>query len=65
MQTGLVKWFSDEKGFGFVESNGKDYFLHYKEIQKDGFKTVKPGDKVQFEAAMSPKGAVAKNVSLL
>ena len=62
MINGIVKWFSDEKGFGFVEAGGKDYFLHFKEIQKDGYKSVKQGDKVTFEPATSPKGLVAKSV---
>ena len=64
MINGTVKWFSDEKGFGFVEASGKDYFLHYKEIQADGFKSVKQGDKVSFEPSSSPKGPVAKSVML-
>lgn len=64
MINGIVKWFSDEKGFGFVEAGGKDYFLHFKEIQKDGFKSVKQGDKVVFEPATSPKGLVAKSVMI-
>jgi CspA family cold shock protein len=64
MINGVVKWFSDEKGFGFVESGGKDYFLHFKEIQADGFKSVKQGDKVCFEPETSPKGPVAKSVMI-
>ena len=64
MITGKVKWFSDEKGFGFVEANGKDYFLHFKEIQTEGFKSVKQGDKVSFEPSQSPKGPVALSVSI-
>jgi cold shock protein len=62
MQNGTVKWFSEAKGFGFIESNGKDYFLHFKEIQNNGFKTLSDGDKVTFEAGSSPKGLVAKLV---
>ena len=62
MQTGLVKWFNETKGFGFVASQGQDYFVHFKEIQGDGFKTLKEGDKVSFVASSSPKGAVATNV---
>jgi CspA family cold shock protein len=64
MINGIVKWFSDEKGFGFVESGGKDYFLHFKEIQAEGFKSVKQGDKVCFEPETSPKGPVAKSVMI-
>lgn len=62
MQNGIVKWFNDGKGFGFIESNGKDFFVHFKEIQSQGFKSLKEGDKVTFEPGASPKGAVAKNV---
>ncbi len=64
MQNGIVKWFSDKKGFGFIEYQGKDYFIHFKEIQSQGFKTLKEGDKVRFEPEQSPKGALARNVIL-
>lgn len=64
MQNGTVKWFNDGKGFGFIESNGSDYFVHFKEIQGHGFKSLKEGDKVTFEPGSSPKGAVAKNVQI-
>ena len=60
MQNGTVRWFNDQKGFGFVESQGQDYFIHFKEIQSDGFKTLKEGEKVTFEPATSEKGLVAK-----
>ena len=59
MQNGVVKWFSDQKGFGFVASQGKDYFIHFKEILSEGFKSLKEGDKVSFEPSTSPKGPVA------
>mgnify|MGYP001613074279 CR=1 FL=1 len=62
MQNGIVKWFNDNKGFGFISSNDKDYFVHFKEIQSDGFKSLKEGDKVRFTAESSPKGFVAKQV---
>lgn len=62
---GTVKWFSAEKGYGFVESAGKEYFLHYSEINGDGFKTVVAGETVAFSAAPSPKGPLAKNVMRL
>lgn len=64
MQKGHVKWFSETKGFGFVESSGKDYFIHFKEIMGPGFKTLKAGDFVSFEPEMSPKGLVAKKLSI-
>lgn len=59
MQNGLVKWFDEKKGFGFVESQGRDYFIHFKEINMQGFKSLKEGDKVSFEPSQSPKGPVA------
>lgn len=64
MQNGIVKWFNEAKGFGFINSDKKDYFVYFKEIQADGFKTLKEGDKVHFTAATSEKGPVAKGVHL-
>ena len=64
MQNGIVKWFNDGKGFGFIASNGSDYFVHFKEIQGQGFRSLKEGDRVSFEKAESPKGPVAKNVQV-
>lgn len=64
MLNGIVKWFNDGKGFGFIAAEGKDYFVHFKEIQNEGFKTLKEGDKVSFEPAQAPKGLVAKNVRI-
>jgi len=64
MLQGKVKWFSDSKGFGFVEADGKDYFVHFKEIKGEGFKTLKEGDKVSFIAANSPKGMNATQVTV-
>lgn len=65
MINGIVKWFNDQKGFGFVSANGKDYFIHFKEIAMDGFKSVKEGDRVSFEPCQSPKGPVAKSLMIL
>ena len=65
MQTGVVKWFNDGKGFGFISSESKDYFVYFKEIQSDGFKSLKEGQKVQFVAGTSPKGPVATAVSIV
>lgn len=56
---GTVRWFNSQKGYGFVESEGKDYFIHFKEINMPGYKSIKEGDKVSFEPSMSPKGIVA------
>lgn len=64
MQNGIVKWFNEGKGFGFIASQGKDYFVHFSEIQSSGFKTLNEGDKVRFDIAQSPKGPVAKMVTL-
>jgi CspA family cold shock protein len=64
MRNGTVKWFNDGKGYGFIESEGSDFFVHFKEIQGSGFKSLKEGDKVSFETAQSPKGPVAKNVQV-
>jgi len=64
MKEGIVKWFSDPKGYGFLECEGRDYFVHFKDIVKDGYKTLSVGEKVKFEPSSSDKGLVAKNVSL-
>jgi CspA family cold shock protein len=64
---GVVKWFNNEKGFGFIKAgnDARDIFVHFKEIQVDGYKTLKDGDKVEFTFQDSPKGPVAKGVSLV
>jgi CspA family cold shock protein len=58
---GTVKWFNDAKGFGFItpEGGGEDLFAHFREIQGTGFKTLKEGQKVQFEVRRGPKGLQA------
>ena len=65
MNQGKVKWFDGKKGYGFVAnpSDGKDYFVHFSEIQTDGFKTLDEGQEVEFEIGQSTKGEVAKNVT--
>ena len=62
---GTVKWFNDSKGFGFLatEDGGKDLFVHMNEIKMDGFKTLKEGQKVEFEEGESDKGPCATNVT--
>ena len=63
MQTGKVKWFSDAKGYGFIEVEGRrDIFVHYSAIQKDGFKTLAEGQDVEFEIVDGAKGPQAANV---
>lgn len=61
--TGTVKWFNAEKGFGFITSEeGNDVFIHYSQIQKDGYKTLEEGEKVSFNIVNGPKGPQAENV---
>lgn len=63
MARGKVKWFNAKKGYGFISTNdGKDVFVHYNEIQTDGFKTLEEGDEVEFEVKTGPKGDHAANV---
>jgi len=60
---GTVKWFSDRKGFGFIEQEeGDDIFVHFSSIDMSGFKTLSDGEKVSFEIENSERGPVAKNV---
>ena len=64
MPEGTVKWFSDQKGFGFIEQEGgSDLFVHHSEIQGEGFKTLAEGQKVTFDIAEGPKGPQATNVN--
>ena len=67
MPTGTVKWFNDAKGYGFItpDDGGEDLFAHFSAIQMSGFKTLKEGQKVQFEVTQGPKGPAAKNVSVV
>ena len=63
MPKGTVKWFSDQKGYGFITpEDGKDVFVHHSEIQGEGYKTLDEGQQVEFEIAEGPKGQQAKNV---
>ena len=63
MNKGTVKWFNAEKGFGFITSEeGKDLFVHFSEIQKDGFKTLEEGEKVTFDVKEGQKGPQAAHV---
>ncbi|MFC1510409.1 cold-shock protein [Candidatus Omnitrophota bacterium] len=63
MVKGTVKWFSNQKGYGFVTpEEGKDVFVHHSEIQGDGYKTLEEGQAVEFEIVDGEKGEQAKNV---
>jgi len=60
---GKVKWFSDQKGYGFITTDtGSDVFVHHSEIQGEGFKTLEEGQEVEFEIQMGQKGEQATNV---
>jgi CspA family cold shock protein len=66
MSKGQVKWFNDQKGYGFItQEDGPDVFLHYTAISGSGFRTLAEGDKVEFEIADGPKGPQASNVRRL
>jgi len=63
METGKVKWFNAEKGFGFIERDGgNDVFVHFSAITMDGFKTLEEGSEVQFDVVEGAKGPQAANV---
>ncbi len=64
MVNGTVKWFNESKGYGFIEQeSGEDVFVHYSAISGDGFKTLKEGQRVQFDVVKGPKGPQASNVT--
>ena len=66
MSEGTVKWFNDQKGFGFIEkSEGGDVFVHFSAIQAGGFKTLAEGQRVSFDIAQGKIGPAAENVKLL
>ncbi|MEA3367111.1 MAG: cold-shock protein [Planctomycetota bacterium] len=63
MATGTVKWFNDQKGFGFIEQDGgADVFVHHTSIQGEGYKSLAEGDQVEFDVTQGPKGPKAENV---
>ncbi len=63
-QTGIVKWFNEGKGFGFIapDDGGKDLFAHYSEIRSSGFKTLAEAQRVEFEVTEGKKGPQASNI---
>jgi cold shock protein len=64
MARGVVKWFNDAKGFGFIQPDegGEDVFAHFSAVQMDGFRTLKQGSRVAFEVVQGPKGHLAQNI---
>jgi len=63
MAKGTVKWFSDQKGYGFIASDsGKDVFVHHNAIQGEGYKSLSEGQQVEFEIQQGPKGEQATNI---
>jgi len=66
MSKGRVKWINDQKGIGFIEvEGGKDVFVHHSAITREGFKSLKEGDEVEFEIAQGPKGPNATDVRVV
>ena len=64
MAEGIVKWFSEKKGYGFLEQDdGQDVFVHYSSINTPGFKTLADGQRVNFDVEENERGPVAKNVT--
>jgi len=63
---GVVKWFSNEKGYGFIaRENEEDVFVHFSAIQSDGYKSLTEGQKVEFDITEGPKGKQASNVRII
>ena len=66
MAEGTVKWFSEQKGYGFIgQEDGPDVFVHHSDINMEGFKNLAEGDRVSCEVGEGPKGPAAKNVTKL
>jgi len=67
MSTGIVKWFNNAKGYGFVtpDDGEQDVFIHFSAIEMDGYKTIKEGQKVEFDVSEGPKGLHAAHVQMI
>lgn len=67
MATGIVKWFNDAKGFGFItpDEGGEDLFAHFSAIQSQGFKSLQENQRVQFDVTTGPKGKQASNIQVI
>ncbi len=67
IQTGIVKWFNDAKGFGFItpDNGGADLFAHFQDIQSTGFKSLSENQRVSFERGTGPKGEKASNIRVV
>jgi len=65
MPTGKIKWFSDAKGYGFIDTGeGKDLFVHFSVIQQEGYKSLHEGQEVEYEVGEGPKGLQAEHVTV-
>jgi CspA family cold shock protein len=66
-ETGIVKWFNESKGFGFIapDNGGKDLFAHFKEIEGSGFRTLQENQKVEFEVVQGQKGPAASRIRVV
>ena len=67
MAEGTVKWFNDDKGYGFItpEDGSKDVFVHHQSIQSEGFRSLREADRVKYDVTQGPKGPQAANVQKL
>jgi CspA family cold shock protein len=64
-QTGVVKWFNDAKGFGFIQSESGDVFVHHTAIKAEGFRSLAEGQRVEFDLVQGQKGPAAENVAAI
>ncbi|HCL27135.1 MAG TPA: cold-shock protein [Candidatus Handelsmanbacteria bacterium] len=64
-QTGVVKWFNDAKGFGFIQGESGDVFVHHSAIKAEGFRSLSEGQRVEFDLVQGQKGPAAENVGVI